>query len=87
MEAVSYGEYKIEQSGSKPAPGDKVMNISNGEISIKDKEGNKLHFEVRDGVITREIAGFKMETTIMAVIFAVMTLLMILLMWLWLGVR
>ncbi|AXJ02277.1 hypothetical protein CYPRO_3040 [Cyclonatronum proteinivorum] len=84
MEAITYGNYKIrQQSTGGPSAGDFVEDILNAEIRIKDKEGNERTFEVRDGVIKREIKGYDIANVIVAVLFVLMMILMFFLSYLW----
>lgn len=83
MKAVTYKDVTIEQKGEFPSAGDKVLNTVNAEIEIDGADGKKYYFEVRDGLITREMKGVKPEIAIIAIIFAAMMILMIYLMWLW----
>lgn len=84
MEAITYGNYKIrQQSTGGPSAGDMVEDILNAEIRIKDKDGNERTFEVRNGVIKREIKGYDVAKVIVGVIFAFMMVLMFFLSYLW----
>ena len=84
MEAFTYGNYKIQQqSAAGPSSGDLVEDILNAEIKIKDKDGNERTFEVRDGVIKRELKGYDVANMIVAVIFVMMMILMVFLSYLW----
>ena len=84
MEAITYGNYKIRQrTAGGPSAGDMVEDILNAEIRIKDKDGNERTFEVRNGVIKREIKGYDVAKVIVGVIFAFMMVLMFFLSYLW----
>ncbi|GEM_PF-4252742 len=83
MESKTYGDYVIRQKGRYPGPGDVVENTENAEITITGINGNKRTFEVRDGVIKREIKGVSVAKIIVGVIFVVMMIFMLYLFGLW----
>lgn len=77
------GNVTIMQQGSAPAPGDRVENITNGDISITNEEGKKLSYQVRDGVIVKQISNTPWDRIIIGVVFVLMMILTIYLSALW----
>ncbi len=87
METYTYGNVVIQQKGSEPSPGDRVEKAENAEISITTPEGKKRSFEVRDGVIKREIKGISIAQAIVGVVFVLMMILTVYFFLLWDGMR
>jgi len=85
MNLHTYDSIKIWQQGDVPAIGDKVEGATNQDVTLTDKDGKKALYAVRDGVITRIGSPVKWAETIIGVIFVLMMILMVYLMWLWLG--
>lgn len=77
------GNVTIIQQGRSPAPGDRVENITNGDISVKNEEGKKVSFQVRDGVIVKQISNTSWDRMIIAILFVLMMILTIYLSALW----
>ncbi|MFW6347656.1 MAG: hypothetical protein ACOC2C_03470 [Cyclonatronaceae bacterium] len=77
------GNITILQQGSTPGPGDKVENITNGDISLTNEEGKKISFQVRDGVIVKQISNTPWDRLIVWILFVLMMILTIYLSALW----
>lgn len=87
MKTHTYGKYVIQQQGRYPKPGDVVENTQHAEISIIGPNGNKRRFEVRDGVIKRELKGPSGAMIIVGVLFVFMMALTLYFFALWMGYR
>lgn len=83
MEVYTYDNLKVLQKTDVPAPGDKVENAKNTQFVYTDKNGNKRVFEVRDGVIKRELKGVNIAGWIIFVIFVIMLFFTFFFSWLW----
>ncbi|MCH8558004.1 MAG: hypothetical protein LAT84_09285 [Balneolia bacterium] len=87
MKAHTYGKYVIHQKGRYPKPGDVVENAKDAEITINGINGNRRKFEVRDGVIKREMKGPSGANIIVGVLFVFMMALTLYFFALWMGYR
>ncbi len=87
MKAHTYDSYIIHQQGSEPASGDRVENCENAEITIAGSDGKKRTFEVRNGIIKREIRGIPLAQTIVAVVFGIMLVVTIVFFIMWWTMR
>ncbi|MCH8568258.1 MAG: hypothetical protein LAT67_08345 [Balneolales bacterium] len=83
MGIYTYDDIQIDQKYSVPRPGDKVLNITNQILRINQPYGIRKTFEVKGGIITREVSEISIEHTIMAVLFVLMSILGVFLAWLW----
>lgn len=87
MEVYTYDNLKIWQGAEEPAPGDKVENAQNTEIKLTDKSGKKRVFEVREGIIKRELKTANLAGWIIFVVFVIMCVATAYFSWLWWTVR
>lgn len=77
------GNITIVQQGDRPGPGDRVENMKNGDISITDAQGEKSSYQVRNGIITKEVSNTPWDRIIVGIVFVLMMILTIYLSMLW----